>query len=508
MKNLLQLGSSLARSTSAPAGYNQIDDTSEGRLKVHAEEAFRAGIKFKARFIGSLEIPKPHSRVEIVAAMRKVRYEFKARSTKKKKVDIMVSVDGVRVSLRQPKNSKTGAPILQELMHDPINRIFYVSHDSSDLNIWSYIARDAKSAAFKCSVFKTRKDTATNTVRTIGQAFDVVHRINEDDKAHNTDENDNSEENVQVSQKSSPRKSMKLSLKGTPAHCKLEEDSVDSRESSDSARVVLLRQQVELAEHETRALANKIRRMETILSAEQGARVETEVRCEQLLRQNKELISLLSKMLTDNNKGDPFTELALESLNAAKRIADDRVSVGNLMFPETPIHMNSTAVGNKTRPGMSSCPVTPIDPLRNITNTFKDETAFFSSAEATLVEHPLINGDHVLSVNLLNQAPSNQVFHRERLRSAGEMLNSSSLQPRMSPSPRKDKYDPLRTLSRNLSSVGTPSTIQGSRSFSDQLSGMGSFINRPFMALSRRFTSKTHLSDSEEALDDVPLRIE
>ena len=58
MKNLLQLGSSLARSTSAPAGYNQIDDTSEGRLKVHAEEAFRAGIKFKARFIGSLEIPK------------------------------------------------------------------------------------------------------------------------------------------------------------------------------------------------------------------------------------------------------------------------------------------------------------------------------------------------------------------------------------------------------------------------------------------------------------------
>ena len=87
---------------------------------------------------------QPHSRVEIVAAMRKVRYEFKARSTKKKKVDVMVSVDGVRVSLRQPKNPKTGAPILQELMHDPINRIFYVSHDSSDLNIWSYIARDAK----------------------------------------------------------------------------------------------------------------------------------------------------------------------------------------------------------------------------------------------------------------------------------------------------------------------------------------------------------------------------
>ncbi len=57
-----------------------------------------------------------------------------------------------------------------------------------------------------------------------------------------------------------------------------------------------------------------------------------------------------------------------------------------------------------------------------------EEDSFFSSAETTLVERPLINGDHVLSVNMLNQGP---VFHRERLRSAGEMLNSSSLQPRV-----------------------------------------------------------------------------
>ena len=58
MVEMRNLFGSMARSTSAPAGYDQIDDTSEGRLKVHAEEAFRAGIKFKARFIGSLEIPK------------------------------------------------------------------------------------------------------------------------------------------------------------------------------------------------------------------------------------------------------------------------------------------------------------------------------------------------------------------------------------------------------------------------------------------------------------------
>lgn len=58
MVQMKQLFGTIARSTSAPAGYDQIDDTSEGRLKVHAEEAFKAGIKFKARFIGSLEIPK------------------------------------------------------------------------------------------------------------------------------------------------------------------------------------------------------------------------------------------------------------------------------------------------------------------------------------------------------------------------------------------------------------------------------------------------------------------
>ena len=64
MVEMRNLFGAMARSTSAPAGYDQIDDTSEGRLKVHAEEAFRAGIKFKARFIGSLEIPKVRRRID------------------------------------------------------------------------------------------------------------------------------------------------------------------------------------------------------------------------------------------------------------------------------------------------------------------------------------------------------------------------------------------------------------------------------------------------------------
>lgn len=44
-----------------------------------------------------------------------------------------------------------------ELMNSPIYRIFYVSHDSSDLKIFSYIARDGSTDTFKCSVFKSSK---------------------------------------------------------------------------------------------------------------------------------------------------------------------------------------------------------------------------------------------------------------------------------------------------------------------------------------------------------------
>lgn len=44
-----------------------------------------------------------------------------------------------------------------EVMHHPIYRIFYVSHDSSDLKIFSYIARDGSTDSFKCVVFKSNK---------------------------------------------------------------------------------------------------------------------------------------------------------------------------------------------------------------------------------------------------------------------------------------------------------------------------------------------------------------
>lgn len=55
-------------------------------------------------------------------------------------------------------------------------------------------------------MFKTRKETATNTVRTIGQAFDVVHRIVE----HEKDQNNNEDDKISDSEVlASPKKSIK-----------------------------------------------------------------------------------------------------------------------------------------------------------------------------------------------------------------------------------------------------------------------------------------------------------
>ncbi len=45
--------------------------------------------------------------------------------------------------------------------HFYLRRIFYVSHDSQDLKIFSYIARDASSNFFRCNVFKTTKKVRT-----------------------------------------------------------------------------------------------------------------------------------------------------------------------------------------------------------------------------------------------------------------------------------------------------------------------------------------------------------
>ncbi|KAM8929991.1 carboxyl-terminal PDZ ligand of neuronal nitric oxide synthase protein-like isoform 2-T2 [Pelodytes ibericus] len=344
----------------AKSRYNLVDDGHDLRIPLHNEEAFQHGICFEAKYIGSLDVPRPNSRVEIVAAMRRIRYEFKAKNIKKKKVNIMVSVDGVKVILKKKKKVRTSSLFSKKewawdqskmlVMQDPIYRIFYVSHDSQDLKIFSYIARDGSSNVFRCNVFKSKKKSqAMRIVRTVGQAFEVCHKLS----LQHTEETSDGREDVE-SEESTDDSGVPVTQAVASVDHAADETDIDALDSplpsgegpafsrgvtdldavhqeSDRLKetkvkdqvisaspklllpassqlppgsplsmhhqIQLLQQQLQQQQQQTQVAVAQVHLLKDQLSAEAAARLESQARVHQLLLQNKDLLQHISLLV-------------------------------------------------------------------------------------------------------------------------------------------------------------------------------------------------------------------
>ncbi|XP_039591996.1 carboxyl-terminal PDZ ligand of neuronal nitric oxide synthase protein-like [Polypterus senegalus] len=270
----------------------------------------------------------------------------------------MVSVDGVKVALRKKKKKKewTWDESKMMVMQDPIYRIFYVSHDSQDLKIFSYIARDGATNVFRCNVFKSKKKSqAMRIVRTVGQAFEVCHKLslqhtqqNADGQEDGDSEKNNNEASVPARQLTGAEKTVLEETDIDAEEAPLPDSTIDdfnrgvtdldaAKSDQDTNKekkvpeenillatpkmllptssqlpagaplsvhhqIQLLHQQLQQQQQQTQVAVAQVHLLKDQLSAEAAARIEAQARVHQLLLQNKDMlqhISLLVKQIQE-----------------------------------------------------------------------------------------------------------------------------------------------------------------------------------------------------------------
>ncbi|XP_069743951.1 carboxyl-terminal PDZ ligand of neuronal nitric oxide synthase protein isoform X2 [Narcine bancroftii] len=378
------------------SGYNLVDDVGDPRTPLHNEEAFQHGIHFQAKYVGSLDVPRPSSRVQIVAAMRRIRYEFKAKNIKKKKVSIVVSVDGVKVMMRKKQKRKewTWDENKMLVMHDPIYRIFYVSHDSQDLKIFSYIARDGVSNTFRCNVFKSKKKSqAMRIVRTVGQAFEVCHKlslqhveqnaegtrdtatehpptgcqlpraetngeVNRSNEFHGINESDGTELEIDKSTQFFKERNYQNSREGTPfASSSQLAQSPGSHCSSltplaSQHHLQLLQSQLLQQQQQTQVVMAQVHLLKDQLSAETAARMESQARIHQLMLQNRDLLQHLS-LLVNQLKDLEMRQSGQQTADQSMSSISEQISLMNLHHHDLIMNIPSTSTPGKVLIGSS-----------------------------------------------------------------------------------------------------------------------------------------------------------